>query len=65
MGSPAGLAFDWIGRIMYYTNPTAKTIEVSIILRDRIIWLSTTDKLLPYLESLELEEIRKHRGKKD
>uniref|UniRef100_A0A3B4FXS2 Low-density lipoprotein receptor-related protein 2 n=1 Tax=Pundamilia nyererei TaxID=303518 RepID=A0A3B4FXS2_9CICH len=28
MGSPAGLAFDWIGRIMYYTNPTAKTIEV-------------------------------------
>uniref|UniRef100_A0AAX7TL23 EGF-like domain-containing protein n=1 Tax=Astatotilapia calliptera TaxID=8154 RepID=A0AAX7TL23_ASTCA len=32
MGSPAGLAFDWIGRIMYYTNPTAKTIEVSIML---------------------------------
>ncbi len=29
MGSPSGLAFDWIGRVMYYTNPTAKAIEVS------------------------------------
>lgn len=28
MGSPSGLAFDWITRIMYYTNPTGKTIEV-------------------------------------
>ncbi|TMS22387.1 Low-density lipoprotein receptor-related protein 2 [Larimichthys crocea] len=28
MGSPSGLAFDWISRIMYYTNPTVKTIEV-------------------------------------
>uniref|UniRef100_A0A7N8XVY7 Low-density lipoprotein receptor-related protein 2 n=1 Tax=Mastacembelus armatus TaxID=205130 RepID=A0A7N8XVY7_9TELE len=28
MGSPSGLAFDWISRIMYYTNPTVKAIEV-------------------------------------
>uniref|UniRef100_A0A671UNK4 Low density lipoprotein receptor-related protein 2b n=1 Tax=Sparus aurata TaxID=8175 RepID=A0A671UNK4_SPAAU len=28
IGSPSGLAFDWIGRIMYYTNPTVKSIEV-------------------------------------
>ncbi|KAG7227889.1 hypothetical protein INR49_013683, partial [Caranx melampygus] len=28
MGSPSGLAFDWIGRTMFYTNPTASTIEV-------------------------------------
>uniref|UniRef100_A0AAQ5Z5D7 Low-density lipoprotein receptor-related protein 2 n=1 Tax=Amphiprion ocellaris TaxID=80972 RepID=A0AAQ5Z5D7_AMPOC len=28
MGSPSGLAFDWISRIMFYTNPTAKSIEV-------------------------------------
>ncbi|XP_047465711.1 low-density lipoprotein receptor-related protein 2 [Mugil cephalus] len=28
MGSPSGLAFDWISRIMYYTNPSAKSIEV-------------------------------------
>ncbi|XP_015230707.1 PREDICTED: low-density lipoprotein receptor-related protein 2-like [Cyprinodon variegatus] len=28
MGSPSGLAFDWISRIMYYTNPTSRTIEV-------------------------------------
>lgn len=28
MGTPSGLAFDWIGRIMYYTNPTTKSIEV-------------------------------------
>lgn len=30
MGSPSGLAFDWISRMMYYTNPTAKTIEVGV-----------------------------------
>uniref|UniRef100_A0A3B3E196 Low-density lipoprotein receptor-related protein 2 n=1 Tax=Oryzias melastigma TaxID=30732 RepID=A0A3B3E196_ORYME len=28
MGSPSGLAFDWISRLMFYTNPTSKTIEV-------------------------------------
>ncbi|XP_051792178.1 low-density lipoprotein receptor-related protein 2 [Erpetoichthys calabaricus] len=28
IGSPSGLAFDWIGRMMYYTNPTSQTIEV-------------------------------------
>ncbi|KAM9425856.1 low-density lipoprotein receptor-related protein 2 [Pholidichthys leucotaenia] len=28
LGTPSGLAFDWISRIMYYTNPTAKAIEV-------------------------------------
>ncbi|TDG98033.1 hypothetical protein EPR50_G00214030 [Perca flavescens] len=28
MGSPSGLAFDWISRIMYSTNPTVKAIEV-------------------------------------
>ncbi|XP_043910917.1 low-density lipoprotein receptor-related protein 2-like [Protopterus annectens] len=28
IGSPSGLAFDWISRNMYYTNPTTKTIEV-------------------------------------
>lgn len=28
IGSPAGLAFNWINRMMYYTNPTAKSIEV-------------------------------------
>lgn len=30
MGSPSGLAFDWISRMMYYTNPTNKAIEVSV-----------------------------------
>ena len=29
IGSPSGLAFDWMSRIMYYTNPTGKCIEVS------------------------------------
>ncbi|KAK0146061.1 Low-density lipoprotein receptor-related protein 2 [Merluccius polli] len=28
IGSPSGLAFDWMSRIMYYTNPTGKSIEV-------------------------------------
>ncbi|XP_041123031.1 low-density lipoprotein receptor-related protein 2 [Polyodon spathula] len=28
LGSPSGLAFDWISRNMYYTNPTAQAIEV-------------------------------------
>ncbi|XP_028331825.1 low-density lipoprotein receptor-related protein 2 [Gouania willdenowi] len=28
LGLPSGLAFDWISRMMYYTNPTAKAIEV-------------------------------------
>ncbi|CAG12634.1 unnamed protein product [Tetraodon nigroviridis] len=28
MGSPSGLAFDWITRMMFYTNPTGKSIEV-------------------------------------
>ncbi|XP_059387967.1 low-density lipoprotein receptor-related protein 2 [Carassius carassius] len=28
IGFPSGLAFDWITRIMYYTNPTVKAIEV-------------------------------------
>ncbi|XP_054913786.1 low-density lipoprotein receptor-related protein 2 isoform X1 [Poeciliopsis prolifica] len=28
MGAPSGLAFDWISRIMYYTNPTSQSIEV-------------------------------------
>ncbi|CAB1312135.1 unnamed protein product, partial [Coregonus sp. 'balchen'] len=28
IGSPSGLAFDWITRMMYYTNPTNKAIEV-------------------------------------
>ncbi|XP_030630936.1 low-density lipoprotein receptor-related protein 2 [Chanos chanos] len=28
IGSPSGLAFDWISRIMYYTNPDSKAIEV-------------------------------------
>ncbi|XP_057682782.1 low-density lipoprotein receptor-related protein 2 [Corythoichthys intestinalis] len=28
MGSPSGLAFDWMSRIMYYNNPVAKSIEV-------------------------------------
>lgn len=28
VGSPSGLAFDWISRNMYYTNPTGKSIEV-------------------------------------
>ncbi|XP_053722161.1 low-density lipoprotein receptor-related protein 2 [Synchiropus splendidus] len=28
LGSPSGLAFDWIGRVMFYTNPTNKAIEV-------------------------------------
>uniref|UniRef100_A0A6Q2Z9A5 Low-density lipoprotein receptor-related protein 2 n=1 Tax=Esox lucius TaxID=8010 RepID=A0A6Q2Z9A5_ESOLU len=28
LGSPSGLAFDWITRMMYYTNPTNKAIEV-------------------------------------
>lgn len=31
IGSPSGLAFDWITRIMYYTNPTVKAIEVNNI----------------------------------
>uniref|UniRef100_A0A672JCA6 Low density lipoprotein receptor-related protein 2b n=1 Tax=Salarias fasciatus TaxID=181472 RepID=A0A672JCA6_SALFA len=29
LGAPYGLAFDWMSRLMYYTNPTAKSIEVS------------------------------------
>ncbi|XP_036394518.1 low-density lipoprotein receptor-related protein 2 [Megalops cyprinoides] len=28
IGSPSGLAFDWITRMMYYTNPTNQAIEV-------------------------------------
>ncbi|TRY92935.1 hypothetical protein DNTS_033821 [Danionella cerebrum] len=28
IGSPSGLAFDWITRIMYYTNPSIMAIEV-------------------------------------
>lgn len=32
IGSPSGLAFDWITRIMYYTNPSVKAIEVNIII---------------------------------
>uniref|UniRef100_W5N103 Low-density lipoprotein receptor-related protein 2 n=1 Tax=Lepisosteus oculatus TaxID=7918 RepID=W5N103_LEPOC len=28
IGSPSGLAFDWISRMMYYTNPTGQSIEV-------------------------------------
>ncbi|XP_051771492.1 low-density lipoprotein receptor-related protein 2 [Ctenopharyngodon idella] len=28
IGSPSGLAFDWITRVMYYTNPSVKAIEV-------------------------------------
>ncbi|KAG7261445.1 hypothetical protein CRUP_036430, partial [Coryphaenoides rupestris] len=29
IGSPSGLAFDWMSRVMYYTNPTGKSIEGS------------------------------------
>lgn len=29
LGSPVGLALDWITENLYYTNPSTQTIEVS------------------------------------
>lgn len=30
LGSPVGLALDWITLNLYYTNPTTQSIEVAI-----------------------------------
>lgn len=33
LGSPVGLALDWITENLYYTNPGAQSIEVSYMIK--------------------------------
>lgn len=38
LGSPVGLALDWITQNLYYTNPSTQSIEVKLIQMGPVIF---------------------------
>lgn len=54
LGSPVGLALDWISENLYYTNPSVQSIEVRDPLRLSWVHLKLTQTKPKWCEVLRI-----------
>lgn len=51
LGSPVGLALDWMTQNLYYTNPSSQSIEVRKLSNLRFLSMFNLKGLFEYLKS--------------